>query len=185
METAINLDGGGSTTYGVRLPGDTSLSVINPPSDGYERKNSNSLMIVSTAPTSRLSKLVAAPNGPVKILAGSKMTFTVKGQDTYFNGIKVNKNTLKWTSSKMGTINKSGQFTAGKTAGKGSIITTLPKGGSLKGYKPKLPASVSRRWLSFTFKPLLPLPLLPPLKGYLYYLLPFKRVSIFFYTQFI
>lgn len=121
METAINLDGGGSTTYGVRLPGDTSLSVINSPSDGYERKNSNSLMIVSTAPTSKLSKLVVTPNGPVKILAGSKMTFTVKGQDKYFNGVKVNKNTLKWTSSKIGTINKSGQFTASKTAGKGSI----------------------------------------------------------------
>ena len=121
METAINLDGGGSTTYGVRLPGDTSLSVINSPSDGYERKNSNSLMIVSTAPASKLSKLVAAPNGPVKILAGSKLTFTVKGQDQYFNGVKVNKNTLKWTSSKIGTINKSGEFTAGKTTGKGSI----------------------------------------------------------------
>ncbi len=84
METAINLDGGGSTTYGVRLPGDPSLSVINSPSDGYERKNSNSLMIVSTAPASKLSKLVAAPNGPVKILAGSKLTFTVKGQDQVF-----------------------------------------------------------------------------------------------------
>lgn len=133
METAINLDGGGSTTYGIRLPGDSSLSILNSPSDGYERKNSNSLMIVSTAPTSKLSKLVPVPNGPIKILAGSKLAFTVKGQDKYLNGIKVNAKSLKWTSSSIGTMNKSGQFTARKTPGKGSIkvssgltSTTIP-----------------------------------------------------------
>ena len=36
--------------------------------------------------------------------------------------------------------------------------------GLYKGHKPKLPASASRRWLSLRSS-LLPLPLLPPLKG--------------------
>ena len=49
---AINLDGGGSTTFVAKLPGDDALSVVNSPSDGVARSVSTSLMIVSTAPSS-------------------------------------------------------------------------------------------------------------------------------------
>ena len=49
---AINLDGGGSTTYVARQPGDAELSVVNRPSDGFQRSVSTSLMMVSTAPSS-------------------------------------------------------------------------------------------------------------------------------------
>ena len=49
---AVNLDGGGSTTYVAKQPGDDSLSVVNRPSDGFQRSVSTSLMMVSTAPSS-------------------------------------------------------------------------------------------------------------------------------------
>lgn len=49
---AVNLDGGGSTTYVAKQVGEDHLSVINSPSDGYARSVSTSLMIVSTAPSS-------------------------------------------------------------------------------------------------------------------------------------
>ena len=49
---AINLDGGGSTTFVARQPGDDELSVVNKPSDGFARSVSTSLMMVSTAPSS-------------------------------------------------------------------------------------------------------------------------------------
>ncbi len=49
---AINLDGGGSTTFVARQPGDAEISVVNKPSDGFARSVSTSLLMVSTAPSS-------------------------------------------------------------------------------------------------------------------------------------
>lgn len=50
--TAVNLDGGGSTTFVSRPEGETDLMVTSNPSDGYARSVSTSLMMVSTAPSS-------------------------------------------------------------------------------------------------------------------------------------
>ncbi|MBR4282804.1 MAG: phosphodiester glycosidase family protein, partial [Clostridia bacterium] len=49
---AINLDGGGSTTFVAKQPGDSEISVVNRPSDGYARSVSSTLLMVSTAPSS-------------------------------------------------------------------------------------------------------------------------------------
>jgi uncharacterized protein YigE (DUF2233 family) len=49
-DRAINLDGGGSTTMAINRPGTTNFSVVNYPSDLFERSVSNSLQVVSTAP---------------------------------------------------------------------------------------------------------------------------------------
>ena len=49
---AVNLDGGGSTTYVAKPEGQDELEVVNSPSDGVQRSVSASLMIVSTAPDS-------------------------------------------------------------------------------------------------------------------------------------
>ncbi len=51
---AMNLDGGGSTTFVSKPEGEDELRVINRPSDGYERRVSTSLMVVSTAPNSNV-----------------------------------------------------------------------------------------------------------------------------------
>ena len=47
--TAVNLDGGGSTTYAAKLEGADEVTVVNRPSDGFERRVSSTLMIVSSA----------------------------------------------------------------------------------------------------------------------------------------
>ncbi|TMV52668.1 phosphodiester glycosidase family protein [Paenibacillus mesophilus] len=47
MEEAINVDGGGSSTYAVRKPGDTQLTVTNRPSDGADRPLGNALLVIS------------------------------------------------------------------------------------------------------------------------------------------
>ncbi|MGN1051328.1 MAG: phosphodiester glycosidase family protein, partial [Acutalibacteraceae bacterium] len=47
--TAINLDGGGSTTYAARQAGTDSVEVINRPSDGSERSISAGIIVASTA----------------------------------------------------------------------------------------------------------------------------------------
>ena len=49
---AINLDGGGSTTFVARQPGSDELTIMNRPSDGYPRNVSSNLLIYSTAPSS-------------------------------------------------------------------------------------------------------------------------------------
>ena len=50
--TAINLDGGGSTTFDAKQEGSNEVTVVNRPSDGYERSVSSSLLVVSTAEAS-------------------------------------------------------------------------------------------------------------------------------------
>lgn len=47
--SAVNLDGGGSTTFASKQEGSSSVQVVNRPSDGSERSISSSLIIVSTA----------------------------------------------------------------------------------------------------------------------------------------
>ena len=50
--TAINLDGGGSSTYAAKEEGADEVTVVNRPSDGFERSVSSSILVVSTAATS-------------------------------------------------------------------------------------------------------------------------------------
>ncbi|WP_158575341.1 phosphodiester glycosidase family protein [Olsenella sp. AM05-7] len=47
--SAVNLDGGGSSTFVSKAEGADDVSVVNSPSDGYERSVASSLMMVSTA----------------------------------------------------------------------------------------------------------------------------------------
>ncbi|WP_026692285.1 phosphodiester glycosidase family protein [Peribacillus kribbensis] len=123
MDTAINMDGGGSTTYAAREPGNQSLSILNHPSDGFERSVSNALMIVSTAPVSQLSSFVSPLGDSIKILAKASKGIPLKGQDQYYNGVTVNTKSLKWSAdSSIGKIGTSGVFTAGSKPAKGRII---------------------------------------------------------------
>ena len=45
---AMNLDGGGSTTFAAKAEGSDEVTVVNSPSDGYARSVSSSLLVVST-----------------------------------------------------------------------------------------------------------------------------------------
>jgi len=49
---AVNLDGGGSTTFVAKQQGEEELTLMNKPSDGAARSVSTSLLMVSTAPSS-------------------------------------------------------------------------------------------------------------------------------------
>ena len=46
---AFNCDGGGSTTFMARMPGEDTPSIVNRPSDGSERSISNGIIIATTA----------------------------------------------------------------------------------------------------------------------------------------
>jgi hypothetical protein len=88
---ALNLDGGGSTTMGVRFPGDNTLSLTNSPSDGVERAISTILMAVSTEPATQ-----------------SIYYRDVKPGDTHYEGIQ-------WLTKKGITGYEDGTFGVGKS----------------------------------------------------------------------
>ena len=75
--SAINLDGGGSTTYAARQEGENDVEVINRPSDGSERSISAGLIIASTAAPSNVfdhatlkaEENYVTPNSEVKVTA--------------------------------------------------------------------------------------------------------------------
>ena len=77
--TAINLDGGGSTTYAAKQEGENEISVVNRPSDGYERSVSSSLMVVSTAKSSTEFDHALVTTDTDYMTSGASMAVSVLG----------------------------------------------------------------------------------------------------------
>jgi uncharacterized protein YigE (DUF2233 family) len=83
-ETALCLDGGGSTTMAVTEPDDVSAKTINTPSEGSERAVSNQIFLVAgSEPTGRLSHFYVQADNQY-VLAGSKVNITASAVDTNF-----------------------------------------------------------------------------------------------------
>ena len=76
---AINLDGGGSTTYVAKPEGENDLRVVSKPSDGFARSVSTSLMMVSTAPSSTAFDHAALESDYDYLTPNSKIHLTAKG----------------------------------------------------------------------------------------------------------
>ena len=108
--TAINLDGGGSTTMVARRPGDELATLVNRPSDGGERYVSNALALVSTAPTGPLAGIGIRP-APSRLILGTSTAFTAVGWDAAMNGVAIDPTGVAWSAS-AGTIDATGRFQA-------------------------------------------------------------------------
>ncbi len=76
---AVNLDGGGSTTYVARQPGEDELTLINKPSDGAARSVSTSLMMVSTAPNSTAFDHALIESDYRYLTMGASIQMTARG----------------------------------------------------------------------------------------------------------
>lgn len=76
---AINLDGGGSTTYAARPEGSDAVSVINRPSDGSERSISAGLIIASTAAPSNVFDRMTMTAADEYVTPGTGTEITVSG----------------------------------------------------------------------------------------------------------
>lgn len=127
---AMNLDGGGSSTFVARMPGTTGVLMMNQGSDGYERKTGNGLLLVNTASEqTNASKLVVQPNAE-RILQGSSYTFKSAGVDENGHPAAYS-GTLNWqVDGSLGTIDGKGVLTAGTTAGTGKVTV---EAGAVKG----------------------------------------------------
>ncbi len=113
----MNLDGGGSSTLGVRLPGSDGVTMVNRGSDGFERPIGNGLLLFSSAPTGPLAALAIRPEAPV-VLPGSHADFTALGEDAAGNAVRLPR-PPRWEST-LGSIDVNGRFTAG-APGEGTV----------------------------------------------------------------
>ena len=127
MTEAINIDGGGSTTYYVREPGEASPNLLNKPSDLHERPVGNSLVVVSqTTATDQLSGINLFPSEAThRVVVGSDLRLTAKGYDESFNQVVIDAKDFDWSiENDIGSIDQSGLFTAGDKNGTGNIVVS-------------------------------------------------------------
>lgn len=128
---ALNLDGGGSTALVARPLGESSIQVMNSPSDGMVRAISTAIGVFSIAPPSALAGMVVETNDS-NIFLNTSRAFTVKGYDKYFNPVEVNPENIKWSVSGVkGTFAKNvfhpTSYGEGKiTAKVGSVTASIP-----------------------------------------------------------
>lgn len=123
---ALNLDGGGSTTFATRQPGEEGVVLVNSPSDGKERANANGLLFISTAPKGALDKLVISPD-KLRIFAGGEYSLSVKGVDKYYNPSKISETVFWATEGGIGEISSTGKFKA-SSSGTTGVIKALSGG---------------------------------------------------------
>ena len=131
--TAINLDGGGSTTFVAKQEGSNTLTVVNRPSDGYERSVSSSLMVVSTAPVSTEFDHALITSAYDYLTSGATVRLVASGVSASGSAAELPAN-LTWKSADetIGTVSEDGVFTAVK---KGSVEIQLLSGDTVIGSK--------------------------------------------------
>ena len=130
---AVNLDGGGSTTYMSKPAGSDNIQVVNTPSDGYARSVATSLVVVSTAAPSTAFDHAIISSEYEYITAGTSMQFSVTGVSNTGNAAVIPAGSY-WTTSdeNIGTITADGVFTA---VANGIVKVQYIVGGEVKGEK--------------------------------------------------
>ena len=135
---AVNLDGGGSSTFATQREGEpenstsAGLTLRCRPSDGYERKVSNTIMVLSKAqPTGKFDHAVLTPNAEV-YTPGSTVQFSAAGVDAAGGSADVPKDAVWTVLSGKGTIDAKGLLnTAADTCGE--VTVGLKSGGKIVG----------------------------------------------------
>ena len=123
---AINLDGGGSTTFVAKQEGEDTFSVVNRPSDGYARSVSTALILVSTAPNSTAFHHANIETDADYMTVGASVKATASGVSATGNAAELPEGTT-WAVSdeRFGTITEDGVFTGLRT---GSVDIRLMLG---------------------------------------------------------
>ena len=130
---AVNLDGGGSTTYVAKQVGDEELSLINRPSDGFARSVSTSLMMVSTAPSSTKFDHAVLETEYNYLTVGTSLKITPVGVSATGNATDLPEGAY-WevSNSRWGSITEDGVFTALRD---GDVDVNLMLDGNVIGSK--------------------------------------------------
>ncbi|GAA3149883.1 exopolysaccharide biosynthesis protein/3',5'-cyclic AMP phosphodiesterase CpdA [Kribbella aluminosa] len=94
IQTAVNLDGGGSTTMVARGLGEAGTTVRNNPSDGQERNDPNGVGVFVSKGDGKVHQLMikpatgqAAADGGLKVFPGMHRALTVKAVDNHLTPV--------------------------------------------------------------------------------------------------
>ena len=121
---ALNLDGGGSSTFTTRELGGDNLEVDNQPSDRSERSVANSWLIVSKEPSDHQFDSAHIEPYDQSFTPGSTIVFTAKGRDKSMASAALPASGLTWalSDSSFGTIDGNGKFLSNGKTGQLEII---------------------------------------------------------------
>ncbi len=92
---ALNLDGGGSTTMGIKYSGSTETKIVNSPSEGSQRSIANGVGISTSAPVTEINYLKLTPKNKSVFLTEST-EFEINAYDIYHNKIDLDKNGVQY-----------------------------------------------------------------------------------------
>ncbi|MGB9691442.1 MAG: phosphodiester glycosidase family protein [Candidatus Sumerlaeaceae bacterium] len=149
--TAMNFDGGGSTTMVVRG------EVVNKPSDRLgPRSVGNGLLVMHEGPAGPLTRLELLPRlAPLRVPAGTQLTLECRGCDAQGNTVELSPSRIRWiTEYGVGSLDPHGTtctLTAATNACTGTltVVYELPSGKQLSAA-----ATVSvQRVTSLVFEP--------------------------------
>lgn len=119
---AMNLDGGGSTTMVTRKYGQVYPSLVNRPSDGYERSVSSILEAISTAPYGVPTHINASQVESGILAVGASVGYKVNYVlDQYYNNLVVNQSNLILESVSNGIGIIENNKVVGLKAGTGTV----------------------------------------------------------------
>lgn len=129
---AVNLDGGGSTTFVSKPEGSDELAVINRPSDGYQRSVSTSLIAISTAKTSNAFSHVNITSEYDYLTVGTSLELSAVGVSESGNSASIPEGAV-WqvTDETIGAVTD-GIFTA---AANGDVEVQMVLDGEVIGKK--------------------------------------------------
>ena len=130
--TAINLDGGGSSTFAAKEEGADKVTVVNRPSDGYERSVSSSLLVVSTAKTSNEFDHALITADTEYLTVGTSLDLSVCGVSESGNTAEIPGNAVLRLSNDNIAILENDVITA---TGKGDVTVELVVGDIVVGSK--------------------------------------------------
>ncbi len=123
---AIRMDGGGSSTMGLRLPGYDNITTVNSPSDGQERNDADGLLLVLKNDYNQNvgdeTLLHAYPNN-ISILQNTVMPITVRATDERYNPKQTPEYTMEVLDG-CGSIVEGNKFKAKEGTGSGKIKIT-------------------------------------------------------------
>jgi len=105
VQTAVNLDGGGSTTMVARALGEDDATVRNVPSDGQERSDPNGVGVFVAKGDGKLHRLLIKPapgaastDGGVKVFPGLHRALVAEGIDNHQTPVTVGPKSVRWSA---------------------------------------------------------------------------------------
>lgn len=125
---AVNLDGGGSSTFSIKAPGDTSAIIYNSPSDGRARSCATYILLVSDDKADGVPASLARKGGGLVACTGSSVAIDqIIALDAAGSPARSTPSDLTFScNGTLGSVTADGVYTAGGKAGTDVITVTSP-----------------------------------------------------------